>query len=142
MELEGGDIGLKFCALIHPNSNAFIFNFALVCFIKGAKRQKIEVGWQSSRDILENSSENVVLLSWLVIRYLHGLIRQVDLRFYCRPSPNHSANNNYANSGQLFCLNKCATARQVRTCKMQASAQVQHQYKNNKTCILLVFASQ
>ncbi|CAH3032263.1 unnamed protein product [Porites lobata] len=33
----------------------------------GAKRQKIELGWQFSREVLENSSENLVLLSWLQI---------------------------------------------------------------------------
>lgn len=30
----------------------------------GAKRQKIELGWHFSREILENNSENLVLLSW------------------------------------------------------------------------------
>lgn len=32
--------------------------------VTGAKRQKIELGWHFSREILENNSENLVLLSW------------------------------------------------------------------------------
>ena len=34
------------------------------CLVTGAKRQKIELGWHFSREILENNSENLVLLSW------------------------------------------------------------------------------
>ncbi|XP_022799654.1 serine-protein kinase ATM-like [Stylophora pistillata] len=34
---------------------------------QGAKRQKIEVGWNVARETLDRSSENLVLLSWLQI---------------------------------------------------------------------------
>jgi len=33
----------------------------------GAKRQKIEVGWQSCRETLENTNDDLVQLSWLQI---------------------------------------------------------------------------